>query len=613
MILHPSFVLPVMPGDTPIGYASKVALGIGRTLRLFVRDIGSNFQALVDGETTAVEHLCRVCGIDPDVFNNSTLVTLPGRRYVIGGQQFLMDQVQREYLRVCLCCVEEQMSASRGVLSVGANAHWHLLPLYACPKHNVPIATVTAINGSRRHAHDFAWRLREAMRSGAFLEADRSVAMPSSLANYVLKVLAAEAEDHWLSCMPLYAAIKIAQLVGIETMGIKERRWGGMSHATLHEVGGVGFEILRQGEAGLRKVFADAQRRYFAKHSFSGKLSMFGRLYSFLAQDSDDAAFEPAREVLRRHIIEEMPVGPGDTALGQPVVSRLIHSVRSVAPELGVNTVTAGRRLVRVGILDSSTDHLSPDQRTFEVAKHARLLGRLKNALLRGEAGRYLGIPRIFPGVDSILDMAGSLNIEKTPTTQQLYAKEDLDRFLASFFDKVQNDADAAGFEVVATAAARAKTSIVATLELIRDGRLQDIRISAAHQGIMAVMVRPEDVRARLLEQRTWVTLIEARKILRVSQATLLELMQLGLLPSLKAPRQGVEVKELEAFARRYITMSEIYRVYRPMRERRPARWTHSREITEAGVVSVLDRKRYPIYLRDQVISVLGPPLLSAS
>lgn len=613
MQLHPSFVLPVMPGDTPIGYASKVALGIGRNLRLFLRDIGSDFQRLVDGEAETVEQLCRACGITSTVFSETTLVTLPGRRFSLGGHQLLMDQIQREHLRLCPCCVDEQVSQHGGVLSVTANAYWHLVPLYACPTHNVPIATVPASNGSRRHAHDFAWRLQDAIHSGSFHAADRTRATPSSLIGYVLDVLKGEPGNHWLSCMPLYAAIKVAQLAGAETMGINERRWGGMSQATLHEVGGVGFEILREGEVGLRKIFSEAQSRYFDKHSYSGKLSMFGRLYRFLAEDSDDPAFEPAREVLRRHIIEEMPVGPGDTALGKPVQSRIVHSVRSVAPELGLNTVTAGRRLVRVGILDGSTEHLSPDQRTFEVAKHAIMLARLKTALLRGDAGRYLGIPRIFPGVDALLDMVGSLNIEKTPTTQQLYAKDDLDRFLAYFREKAQPTSDVEGFEVVATAASKAKTSIVAILEMIQDGRLQDIRISPGHDGITAVMVRPLDVRDCLLQQRTWVTLIEAKNILRVSQATLREVVRLELLPTLKAPRHGIEMKELEAFSQRYITMSEIHSVYRPLREKRPTRWTPYKEITEAGVIPVLDRSRYPIYLRDQVTAVLGPPLLPSS
>ena len=59
----------------------------------------------------------------------------------------------------------------------------------------------------------------------------------------------------------------------------------------------------------------------------------------------DDSAFEPLADVLRRHIIETMPFGPGDVVLGQDVTKRRLHSARTVAPELGLSIVTAHKRL----------------------------------------------------------------------------------------------------------------------------------------------------------------------------------------------------------------------------------------------------------------------------
>ena len=92
---------------------------------------------------------------------------------------------------------------------------------------------------------------------------------------------------------------------------------------------------------------------------------------------------------------------------------------------------------------------------------------------------------------------------------------------------------------------------------------------------------------------------------------TLAELVQRDLLPASKT--HGIEREDLASFKHRYITMTEIHRTYRPLREKHGSRWTPYSEITDAGVVPVIDRRRYPIYLRDEVRSVLGPPPAPAS
>lgn len=609
MRLHPSFVLPTFPYETPMGYVSRICLRLGYTPRRFCASIGVTYRSLVDGDPAAVGALGRACGLADDAFADGTIVTLPGKRYRIRGEVLAMDQMQRENLRVCPCCIEEQIEEGNSASSAHTDVRWHILPLHVCHVHRVPIGTIV-IDGDRspRQAHNFSWRLQQQMRHGALLDLDRTETAPSSLSTYANDRLFGAPETHWLSGMPLYASIKISQIIGAELMKVHQRRWGGMSAALLHEVGGVGFDALRKGEDGLREVLSVAQKEYFASHSRTGKLSMFGRLYSFLAHDCDDPAYEPAREVLRQHIIEEMPVGPGDTALGKLVETRLIHSAWSVAPELGLNPVTTLRRLIRVGILDSSTDHLSPDQRTFEVVKHVEQLRRLKSAFLRADAGRYIGMSPLHPGITAVLDLVGSLNIEKMPTTQQLYAKEDLDHFMSSVLDKASCVKDATGFAVIALAAAKAKSSVVAIIEMIRDGRVRDVRISPDHQGILSLMVRPADVRANIVEERTWVTWAEAQKMLRVSEKTLRELVQHKVILAREAPRIGFEMAELRAFSDKYITTSEMHRVYRKLREIRDTRWTPNKAMTDAGATPIYQRNRYPIYRRDQVIAVLGPP-----
>jgi hypothetical protein len=68
-----------------------------------------------------------------------------------------------------------------------------------------------------------------------------------------------------------------------------------------------------------------------------GPRLVFGRLYEWLAHESDDAAYEPLRDIIRRHVIETMPLGPGDDVFGREVTVRRLHSVRSASLEMDVH------------------------------------------------------------------------------------------------------------------------------------------------------------------------------------------------------------------------------------------------------------------------------------
>lgn len=89
--------------------------------------------------------------------------------------------------------------------------------------------------------------------------------------------------------------------------------------------------------------------------------------------------------------------------------------------------------------------------------------------------------------------MIGSMNVDKTSLINQIFAKEDLDAFLASLLTRASTAPPEAGFEPILKAARRLRTSLVDALDLIRQGKIADIRISPDHEGILSLMVRKQD------------------------------------------------------------------------------------------------------------------------
>ena len=242
MILHPSFVLPVMPGETPVGYASRVAFGLGSSLRAFCSRTDIPLQKLFEGESCTIDLLRAICQLPQDTFADTTFIATQGRRLMLAGQTLSIDQVNREALRVCPACVREQLSDGRGFHETWAPREWSITPLHVCNIHSVPILSITH-DSARRHRQDFAGRLREASSLGLLSPEVTEPVPESGLGQHIRDRLSGIDSDHWLSRFPLYASIKTAYLIGSAAMHGVRQAWVDLSPAERFQAGRIGYDI----------------------------------------------------------------------------------------------------------------------------------------------------------------------------------------------------------------------------------------------------------------------------------------------------------------------------------------------------------------------------------
>jgi hypothetical protein len=532
-------------------------------------------------------------------------VRTPGRRFTLAGEILSIDQVNREALRICPACVEQQLADGRGIHEVWSPREWHLLPLQVCDVHSIPMVTVDI---PRHHRQDFAGLLQAARRRGMLSPGKTEAVLESGLGQHIRRRLCGVADGHFLSGMPLYAAIKTAEMIGSAAAHGVHQPWR-VAGAERFEVGRIGYDILREGEAGLRRVFTHLQRQSQSDESgTAGLVSSFGRLYLSLSK-SEDAAYDPLKDVLRQHILETMPFGRGEVVLGQEVAERRTHSARTVAVELGVSVTTALRRLRLVGVLGESSRSIAWRETTFDAKKHGEDIRRLATALQRADAGRYIGLKMVHEDVAPILDMVGSMNIDKSNPIEQFYAKEDLDAFLVSILSKASPGPADVEFEPMAQASKRARTSIAKILDMILKGEITDIRLSPTHNGIMSVMVRKRDVLAAAIARRPWLTLTAACKAHRMRESTLSALVRSGIIPSKGTSPLMLLSEDIEAFKRIFVTRREVSRQYRKLCG--PSkRYSVFQAITDAGLKPAFDvrQSRLIFFRRDEVLAALGPP-----
>lgn len=385
-------------------------------------------------------------------------------------------------------------------------------------------------------------------------------------------------------------------------------QWKDLSVGERFEAGRVGFDVLSDGDEGLRRLFSEFQRNASVEADTAGLLSTFGRIYVSMSQ-WDDLAYDPLRSVLRQHIVETLPFGPGEVVLGHEVKERRIHSARTVAPELGLAQVTAHKRLRLIGVLDEATKNMPWSQSTFDARLHADAVRRLGSALQRADAGRYLGLKRVYEDVSPILDMVGSMNLDKTNLIDQVFAKEDIDAFLASILGKASSGPAGPGFDPIAKAARRVRTSIANVLDMIMKGEITDIRLSPDHNGIMSLMVRKQDIFPTLVARRSWVTLTAGAKAINMRESTLSALVNAKIIPSQGLSPMMLKLDDLEAFTRTYASRWEVAREYRNLRGPKN-RFSITKAIASAGLKPAFDETRtsYKYYRRDTVLASLGPP-----
>ncbi|RYG87287.1 MAG: hypothetical protein EON59_07870 [Alphaproteobacteria bacterium] len=272
--------------------------------------------------------------------------------------------------------------------------------------------------------------------------------------------------------------------------------------------------------------------------------------------------------------------------------------------------MTAHKRLRLIGVLDVVSEEPVAGQGTFDAIVHANSIRRLAGALQRADAGRYLGLKRVYEDVAPILDMVGSMNVDKTRLIDQVFAKEDLDAFLASILGRASRGPIEPGFEPIAKASKRARTSIAKILDMILQREITNVRISPSHRGIMSTMVRKEDILRAAIARRPWITLTAGAKAIGMKDSVLTALVRNKIVPAEGVSPVMLKPKDLETFRQTYISRWEVARQYRTLRG--PAnRFSVTKAITMAGLEPAFDERKtlFKFYRRDAVLASLGPPV----
>ncbi|PPQ39555.1 TniQ protein [Rhodoblastus acidophilus] len=567
--LHPR--VPLGRDESATSFLSRLARcnGVDSARRLCL-DVGLDFQGVVDGRGDALSALAWMADAAQENVVAGAIVREGDAIFRLRDERLLKPALRRDKLHVCPACLSDDIAASGRAPEVAAygRVHWLLGAIRTCPVHEM--ALVDAVAGATpSKLHDFALLMAPAVADLDGLAEHAARRAPSSLETYLLDRLAGVVgRSPWLDGLEFYAAAKTCEMVGAVAVHGRTPNLKLLTDDEWREAGAIGFGIAAGGETSIREFLADLQATFsYGRGGNDGPQATFGRLFQWIAFGAEDTSFDPVRDVVRRHVCETTPVGPGDVVLGQPVERRRIHSIRSASLEIGAHPKRLRKLLAAKALI--ADDHQSrPDNLVLFDAEAARDAMEAAVGLSLKEVESYLNAGRVQArllaehGFIRPLVAAGAPGIG-----ENAFSRAELDAFLDRLLDGAEPMVEAVEpMADIPWAAKRACCSAAEVVRLILDRRLTRVGRLEGAGGYMSVLVDVEEIRRHVcgpaLEGLTGRDLMRE---LRTNNRVVSALIAAGKLRATRAvnpvnrcPVDVVTCEELDRFRREYVSLTEM-------------------------------------------------------
>ncbi|MCJ2075555.1 TniQ family protein [Methylobacterium sp. E-016] len=259
-----SLTCSLRPGESATSFVSRLAArNHVASATDFSLDMGLTFQAVVDGDPSALDKIARLSGMPASDLERGSIRKI-GTRYQLGGERLSKANLRRSRLCACPVCLRDDLNAAihGGEPTPYGRTEWLLAVMRACPIHACALVEVAAApDGAPRSAHDFTLLLREQLP-----DLDRLIdcvppRKPSSLEGYVRgRLQGAMGRAPWLDRMELHAAITTSEMLGVLVTVGPAARLRALGEEDWHAAGDVGHTLAREGESAIKRVLSEVQQ-----------------------------------------------------------------------------------------------------------------------------------------------------------------------------------------------------------------------------------------------------------------------------------------------------------------------------------------------------------------
>jgi len=271
--------------------------------------------------------------------------------------------------------------------------------------------------------------------------------------------------------------------LGRTAIGTRLPKWKRLAPEDLWWSSAVGFELCAQGEAGLLQSMGQLQQMMGRPED--GPKKIFGQLHECLTADPLQDDLIPFRDILRRHIEATWPLGSGDELLGEPVLTRQLHSVLTAVRLTGRTASEIRSACSKAGLLSEAAAGLPDAWAVFDAGAAAPLLEDLTQALSDDAFCKALGLSEdLFDALQSsgLLHAARRKDGLWNPIEGQALL-EHLLLGAETIYVPMH------GWSDIPAAARALNCSLAEIIAMIRDGRLPRLGRYVQRQGFASILV----------------------------------------------------------------------------------------------------------------------------
>lgn len=559
-----ALTLPLRPRETAYSFLSRLAARNGIVTREFASDMGVAFGTVVDAKRTALERLAHLSGAALADLMAWSPVHVGDRHHQFRGETFHARGLKEPTVRGCPVCLREDVDASSlsPAEAMAFRGHWMPRHVTLCLYHRHPLVPLWSETDPGRR-YDVAARMADISEAVLAGKLDRPLRDPAPFDLWFERRLSDGPNDDWLDQFPLFPAAHFCELLGRAAFATRIPKWKGLPDDVVWCCFDAGFRFSSPGEAAIRKALSEMQEMIGTP--MDGPKKKFGDLYDRLAHDLTSDEYRPFRNLLRDHIAETWPLGPGDELMGEPVNARRLHSVRTASQATGVDARRLRKLLSEAGWVKPAGEGREDAWELFDAVAAEPFLRSLATCVSALDLQRQLNIPR---SQFDLLRQDGYF--EPTVVGSGHKPLWDVQGGWA-FLDSLLAGAEAVYVPMhdwcdIAKAAQRLKIRPGEIVGMIEARQLSRVGKHLGRDGYTAILVNLAEVERLLGRPEARGSSIELfAKSVGMRPAIAMRMVRAGLIttttgvnPRTKAAQQYLGAEDIEAFRRRFVTLRQL-------------------------------------------------------
>mgnify|MGYP000144389280 CR=1 FL=1 len=486
--------VPLGEREPAFSFMSRLANRNGLPATTFGGDFDLPFSRVIQGDELVCRRLAELGGVAPDALLEWTPIHLGGGEHSFRGELFHAKSIKPVGLRGCPACLREDLARNPAPWMPHMRADWLLRHLCVCTKHETPLIGLWA-DPTPTVRFDFTVGLAEFRARLQGSELDLEPREASLFELYVVGRLLGQHRYCWFDDIDLQAVCIFAELLGRAAVRLETGGRNRVHQADLWAEAATGYELSVEGPDQVRATLARLQSKLGTPRQ--GPKGVFGGLHDRFARELTSKPYSVFREIIRDHILATWPVGPGDNVMGEPVLERRLHSVRTAAEECGIDDRRLRKLLRERGILTGAASSVTDEWIVFDVKAVKPIIEELNRMVSGVELQQLMNISRShFESLRADGHLPPAI---AAAGAKPLWRATDAHRFVADLLPGAETvHAKMHGWRTLQEACHQLRVRPAEIIALIKEGELRRIGSYSQATGYASTLVDRDELQSKL-------------------------------------------------------------------------------------------------------------------